>query len=77
MIHLAQEDRAVDLTKDRNEALSVQTEELRLSTCLQVILNAGWSITKENWEDMLEVSGIDDVRAEYWELYNKRKQELT
>lgn len=50
---------------------------MRLATCLQVVLNAGWSITKENWEDLLEVSGINEVRAEYWEIYNSRKMKLT
>jgi hypothetical protein len=40
---------------------------------LQVILNAGWSVTKENWEDLLEVSGISDVRTQYWDNYNMRK----
>jgi len=38
-----------------------------------VILNAGWSITKENWEEMLDVSGVTSVRTQYWDAYNLRK----
>ena len=61
-MHLSQTNRCTDLTKERSELLEVQPAEIKLATCLQVILNAGWSITKENWEEMLEISGVADVR---------------
>ena len=54
----------------------MQPAELKLATCLQVVLNAGYSITKENWDDMLEVSGVAAVRSQYWDLYNARKDQL-
>ena len=61
--HLARMNRVIDLNKkETREPLEVQQEEVKLVTCLRVILDAGWSVTKENWEDMLEVSGVAAVR---------------
>ena len=76
VVHLSQTHRLVDLAIQHSELLEVQPAEIKLATCLQVILNAGWSITKENWEEMLEVSGVADVRAHYWDSYNMRKDDL-
>ena len=64
------------MAKERSEILEVQPAEIKLATCLQVILNAGWSITKENWEEMLEISGVADVRTHYWDSYNSRKDHV-
>ena len=54
----------------------MQPQEIKLINCLQVILNAGWSVSKENWEDLLEVSGIFDLRTQYWDNYNMRKDQI-
>lgn len=56
--------------------MEVQPVEVKLATCLQVVLNAGWSISSENWDDFLDVSGVSAVRADYWEAYNNSKFQL-
>ena len=63
----------IDAKSEMRGLIGVQSAEIKLATCLQVVLNAGWSITAENWEDMIEVSGIAAVRTQYWELYNQRR----
>lgn len=63
--------RVIDLTKDmKGEQLEVQQEEIKLVTCLRVILDAGWTVTKSSWEDLLEVSGVAAARELYWHTYN-------
>lgn len=76
MQHLSQPNRVVDLAKEQKNQLEVQPEEVKLATCLQVVLNAGWSITTDNWDDFLEVSGVADIRYQYWESYNDQLREL-
>ena len=76
MTHLSQLNRKVDLANERKEQLEVQPIEIKLATCLQVVLNAGWSITKDNWDDLLEVSGVNSIRSQYWEAYNIKRQLL-
>ena len=66
----------IDINNESSEPLGVQPVEIKLATCFQVVLNAGWSISKENWEDMLEVSGVTEVRQQYWDAYNDKKQEI-
>jgi hypothetical protein len=46
--------------------LEVQPEEVRMAICLQVILDAGWSLTEDNFEHFLEVSGVNHVKQLYW-----------
>jgi hypothetical protein len=46
--------------------LEVQPEEVRMAVCLQVILDAGWSLTEDNFEHFLEVSGVNHVKELYW-----------
>ena len=76
VVHICQENRVVDLNTDQSSTLEVQPQEIKLINCLQVILNAGWSVSKENWEDLLEVSGIFDLRTQYWDNYNMRKDQI-
>ena len=49
--------------------MTVHPAEVKLATSLQVVLDAGWSVQEENWQDFLEVSGIADIRRKYWEAY--------
>jgi len=49
---------------------------VKLATCLQVVLNAGWAINKENWGDFLEVSGVAAIRAHYWDAYNFKLDQI-
>ena len=41
-----------------------------------MILNAGWSVSSENYEDILAASGVDAVRAEYWAAYNANRDRI-
>ena len=41
-----------------------------------MILNCGWAVQSENFEDILEVSGISNIRREYWSLYNGKKDQI-
>lgn len=43
---------------------------------MHVILNAGWSLSKDNWEEMLEISGVAAIRTQYWEAYNTKKDQI-
>ena len=47
-----------------------------MANCLHVILNAGWSLSKDNWEEMLEISGVAAKRTQYWEAYNMKKDQI-
>lgn len=75
VIHLSQVNRSIEVGRETNQ-LEVQPHEVKLATCFQVVLNGGWSITKENWEDMLELSGIAAARVQYWDLYNMKKDDI-
>ena len=76
VIHLSQQNRILDLARDQKTRLEVQAAEVKLATCLQVVLNAGWSITQDNWEHFLEVSGVTEVRYFYWEAYNEQREQI-
>ena len=39
-------------------------------------MNAGWSVSNENFEDILAVSGIDIIRSEYWAIYNRNRERI-
>lgn len=41
-----------------------------------MILNAGWSVSKDNWEEMLEISGVAAVRTQYWDTFNTKRDEI-
>lgn len=49
-----------------------------MAICLQVILDAGWSLTEDNFEHFLEVSGVNQVKQLYWryisEMRDKHKE---
>ena len=47
-----------------------------MANCLHVILNAGWSVSKDNWEEMLEISGVAAVRTQYWDTFNTKRDEI-
>ena len=49
---------------------------MKLANCLQVILNAGWSVSKDNWEEVLEISGVAAVRTQYWDTFNTKRDEI-
>ena len=75
-MHLSQQNRVVDLAKEQKMQLEVQPAEIKLATCLQVVLNAGWAITKENYDDFLEVSGVAAIRSHYWDAYNFKLDQI-
>ena len=75
VLHLSKEDRQIDIVKSLVQ-IEVQPEEIKFTTCLQVILNAGWSVSSENYEDILAVSGIDMIRSEYWATYNANRDKI-
>ena len=70
MIHLSQQNRIVDLAKEQKSQLEVQPAEIKMATCFQVVLNAGWAINIDNFEDFLEVTGVTAIRSAYWDIYN-------
>ena len=40
------------------------------------MLNAGWAINIDNFEDFLEVTGVTAIRTAYWDIYNCKQDQI-
>ena len=71
VLHLSMPNRRPDILLDGSDfSTAVQPEEIRMAACMQVVLDAGWSLTQDNFPDFLELSGVQQVKEMYWDHIN-------
>ena len=75
VLHISQPNRRTDVLIDGKDFnIEVQPEEIRMAACLQIILDSGWSLRKENFEDFLDLSGIKNLQEIYWNHIKSKKE---